>query len=241
MGYSLERVLNGMGKVVHGEDTPLRALTVVLDISDAVEHGIAHVEVAGGKVDLCAQRVFSLGKFAVFHALEQVEVFLNRSVSVRAYGRLARIAAIFLKLLGRELTDISKPFFYKLKSILIGLFKVIRAVEKAVTPVKAKPVDILLDGIDILGVLLGRICVVHAQVADAAVFLGCAEIYDKRLAVADVQISVRFGRKTGVHLHSGESAALGKVLVDKVFNKILAYLFHGCTPVILDKEIINDI
>ena len=101
--------------------------------------------------------------------------------------------------------------------------------------------DILLNGIDILGVLLGRIRVVHAQVAYAAVLFGGAEIYDKRLAVAYVQITVRFGRKTCVHLHSGKSAALGKVLVDKVFNKILAYLFHVCTPVILDKEIINDI
>ena len=86
---------------------------------------------------------------------------------------------------------------------------------------------IFLGSVNILGVFPGGVRVVHTQVADAAVLLGGAEIYDKRLAVADVQIAVRLGREAGVHLHPGKSSALGKILVDKVFNKIFAYLFHG--------------
>ena len=36
VGDALQRVLNGMGKVIHGEDAPLGALAVMLNVSDAV-------------------------------------------------------------------------------------------------------------------------------------------------------------------------------------------------------------
>ena len=165
MGYALKRVLNGVRKIVHGEDAPLRALTVMLDIADAVEDGVAHIEVAGGKVYLCAQGVFSLGEFAVSHAAKEVEAFLDGPVPVRTYRGLCNVAAVFPELLRRQLAYIGKTFFYKLDRVFIGLLKIIRAVEEAVAPVKAQPVDILLYGVDVLGVLLGGVCVIHAQVA----------------------------------------------------------------------------
>ena len=165
MGYALKRVLNGVRKIVHGEDAPLRALTVMLDIADAVEDGVAHIEVAGGKVYLCAQSVFSFGEFAVSHAAEEVKALLNGSVPVRTYRGLCNVAAVFPELLRRQLAYIGKTFFYKLDRVFIGLLKIIRAVEEAVAPVKAQPVDILLYGVDVLGVLLGGVCVIHAQVA----------------------------------------------------------------------------
>ena len=70
---ALERVLNGVGKVVHRVDAPLVALTVMVHIADAVDDRIAHIEVAGGQVDLRAQGAAALGKFAVLHALEEVK------------------------------------------------------------------------------------------------------------------------------------------------------------------------
>ena len=82
--------------------------------------------------------------------------------------------------------------------------------------------DILLDGIHILGVLFGGVGVVHAQVAQAAVTLGGAEVDAKGLAVADVQIAVGLRRETGVNGQSLEPATLCDVLVDKVQNKVFA-------------------
>ena len=45
---ALERVLNGVRKVVHRVDAPLVALTVMVHVADAVNNRVAHVEVAGG-------------------------------------------------------------------------------------------------------------------------------------------------------------------------------------------------
>ncbi len=94
--------------------------------------------------------------------------------------------------------------------------------EEPVAPVKAQPVDILLDGVHILGVLLGGVGVVHAQVAQAAEALGGAEVDGQRLAVADVQIAVGLRRKTGVDLRSApdhaKMVAMGLVEVFSPFR-----------------------
>ena len=82
--------------------------------------------------------------------------------------------------------------------------------------------DILLDSVYELGVLLGGVGVVHAQVADAAELLSRAEVDDQRLAVADVEIAVGLGRETGVDLHPGKPSAGSDVLRDKFVNKVLA-------------------
>ena len=82
--------------------------------------------------------------------------------------------------------------------------------------------DVLFDGIHELGVLLGGVGVVHTQIADAAEFLGGTEVDDQGLAVADVQIAVGLGRKTGVDLHPGKLSAGGDVLFDELVDKVLA-------------------
>ena len=82
--------------------------------------------------------------------------------------------------------------------------------------------DILLNGVHILGVLLGGIGIVHAQIAQTAVLLGRTEVDAQRFAVADVQIAVRLRRETGVNGHSLELTTLCDVLVDKIVDKVFA-------------------
>ena len=98
---ALERVLNRVSKVVHRIDAPLVALAVMVHVADAVDDGVSHVEVAGGKVNLCAQRLGALREFAVFHALEKIEVFFDRTVAVRRVRGLSDVAAILAELLRR--------------------------------------------------------------------------------------------------------------------------------------------
>ena len=223
---ALQRVLYRVGKVVHREDAPLRALTVMLNVSDAVQHRVTHVEVAACEIDFCAQGVTAFFKFAVLHALEEVKTLFNRSVAPRADGGMRGVAPVFAELLRGKLADIGKPLLYKLNGVFIGLFKVVGAIVEPVAPVKAEPVDVLFDGVDVFGVLLGGVRVVHAQVADAAEMLGSAEVYGQRLAVADVQISVRFGRETGVNLHTVAAMPLGEILLNKGLDEISCCLFH---------------
>ena len=73
------------------------------------------------------------------------------------------------------------------------------------------------DGIDILDVFLGRVGVVHAQVADAAELARDAEVQADGFRVADVQVAVRLRRKARVNLRI---FFLGDVLGHDVADEI---------------------
>ena len=223
---ALKRVLDRVCEVVHREDAPFRALAVVLDIADAVEHRVAHVEVAGCEVDLRAQGIPALRELTGAHAREQVETFLDRAITPGADGGGVHIAAVFAELLRRQLTHIGKPLLDELHGVFIILLEVVRAEEKPVAPVKAEPVDVLLNGLDKLVVLFGGVRVVHAQVADAAEFLGRAEVDAQCLAVADVQVTVRLRRETGVDGLAGKTSARREIGFDKGFDKVFG-IFHS--------------
>ena len=173
----------------------------MLHIFDAVDDGVAHTEVARRKVDFSTQRVFALRELARSHAGKEVKAFRHRTVAPRRHRRMRQVTRVFrvTEVLRRQLADISKPFLNQSHRQLIIFLKIVRAVEKAILPVKSEPADVLHDGVDKLGVLLGGIGVIHAQIALAAVLFRRAEIDDQRLAVTDVQISVRLRRKTGVN------------------------------------------
>ncbi len=87
--------------------------------------------------------------------------------------------------------------------------------------------DVLLDGLDVLHVLLGGVGVIHTQVAQAAVLLGGAEVDAQGLTVADVQVAVGLRGKTGMDGHALEPATLRDVLVDELMNEILAFGLLG--------------
>ena len=82
VGDALQRVLDGVGKVVHGVDAPLVALPVVAHVVDAVDDGVAHVEVAAGQVDLGPQRHGTVGELPGPHAGKQVQALLHGPVAV---------------------------------------------------------------------------------------------------------------------------------------------------------------
>ena len=98
--YTLDCILNGVCKVIHREDAPFFALSVMVDIAYAVKHRVTHIEVAGGKIYLCAESVLPFGKFAGSHAAEKVKTFVGRSVAVWRYGGMRKGAAGFRKILG---------------------------------------------------------------------------------------------------------------------------------------------
>ena len=228
MSDALERVLDGMSEIVHRENAPLRALTVMIDIFDPVDNGIAHVEIAAREVDLCAERHLAFLYFAVLHFLEQREVLLDGPVAVRRLCGCRGVSPVFLELLGCQLAYICQTLLDQLDRELIVLVKIVRTVEEAVSPVKAEPVDILLDIDNVLGILLRGVRVIHTEIADAAELLGHSEIDAQRLAVTDMQISVRLRRKSRVHGLARELSAFGNILLDEVVDEIgiLRYLFR---------------
>ncbi len=63
-------------------------------------------------------------------------------------------------------------------------------------PVKAQPMDILLNCINVFRIFLCRICVVHTEVAESAEFLSHTEIYAKCFTMSDMKITVRLRWET---------------------------------------------
>ena len=86
-----------------------------------------------------------------------------------------------------------------------------------IRPAADEPFHVFDDRIDVLDVFLGRVGVVHAQVADAAELARDAEVQTNGFGVADVQIAVGLGRKTRVNLRI---ALLRDVCFDDVADEI---------------------
>ena len=232
-GNALDGVLNGVRKVVHRVDAPLVALTVMLDMLDAVDSRVAHVHVRAGKVDLGAQRFFAVGKLTGAHTAEQVEVFLGRAVAVGAgaAGLAGVVAAVLLHLLAGQVIDIGLALLDELLGVLIAALKIIAAVEDAAVRLGTQPLQVLQDALHILVTLAGRVRVVKPQVEQATVVLGDRVVDEDRLGGADVQVAVRLRRETGMY---NIDLALGEVGVDNIRQKVGKFLFcHDYTPKIV--------
>ena len=89
------------------------------------------------------------------------------------------------------------PFFTSSSAISYSLLEVVARVQLFV-PLEAEPLDVVLDGLDVLDVFGERVRVVEAQVAPPRELLGDAEVQADGLRVTDVQEAVRLGRKARV-------------------------------------------
>ena len=223
MGDALQRVLQGVGEVVHGIDAPLIPLAVVVHVVDAVNHRVPHIKIPAGQVDFGPQSIRAVGELPGPHPGEEVQGFFHRPVPPGGAGGGAHVPAVGAKFLGTQRAHIGQPLLNQSHGILVHLLKIVGGKVKPVPPVVAQPVDVLLNGLHVLHVLLGGVGVVHAQVAQAAVLLGGAEVHKNGLGVANVQVAVGLRRKAGVDRHTLELAPLSDVLVDKVMDEILCH------------------
>ncbi len=84
VGDPFDGVLQAMGPVVSGVEAPLVSRVVMRSMNDAVHDRVAHVHVRVGHVYLGPQDPFPFGIIACPHSLQQLEVLLDRAISVRA-------------------------------------------------------------------------------------------------------------------------------------------------------------
>ena len=109
------RIGLAVGVVVHRIDAPLVAGAVMLGVQDAVHHRIAHVQVGRGHVDLGAQDARAVGEFARPHALEQIEIFFDRAIAIRAVlAGLGQRAAVFADFVGGQVVYVGLARFDQL-------------------------------------------------------------------------------------------------------------------------------
>ena len=198
---------------------------------DAVNRRVAQVHVRTCHVDLGTQRLGAVGKLAVAHVLEQLQVFLNRTVAVRArLARLGQRAAVLAHFLLRQIVNICLAVLDQLYRAVKAGFKVVRAVvHPAARLLAGQPLDVLPDGVYILGILLDRVGVVIAQIEQAVVFFRDRPVDEDRLCRADMQITVRLRRKAGVD-------ALGKtvrnILINNFGQKVIYVFHHNYFPLV---------
>src|SRR5690606_41306164 len=99
----LERILDGVREGVHRIDAPGVAGIVVMRVPDAVDGRIAQVHVGRGHVDLRAQHMRAIRKFAGLHAGEEIEVLGDAARAVwtvaTGFGEAAPVQAHLLEVL----------------------------------------------------------------------------------------------------------------------------------------------
>ena len=188
-------------------------------VQDAVDDGVAQIDVGGSHVDLRAQALLPVLVLARPHLLEQAEVLLGGPVSIRAFdARLGQRAAGIFDLLGGKVAHERLALLDEADGVRVDVVKEVGRVALA-RPFIAQPMDVGADGVDELRLFLGRVGVVKEEVALAAVFEGGAEVDEHALGVADVQIAVGFGREARLHLF-GAQLPRRDVLVDDLFDEV---------------------
>src|SRR5438093_11783140 len=86
-------------------------------------------------------------------------------------------------LVGALAVDVGVPALDQRLGELVEPVEVIRGVVLVLAPLEAEPLRRVRDGVDVLLLLLDRVGVVEAQVADAAVLPGETEVAADRLTV----------------------------------------------------------
>ena len=94
--------------------------------------------------------------------MEEVQALLSRTITVRAIDTRGRGRTLLLSnLLSTLLIDVSMPRHDKTLGKGIKLWEVVRSVA-LLTPLEAKPVDVLTDSVYVLHILFDRIGIVEA-------------------------------------------------------------------------------
>ena len=192
----LDSILNRMSKVIHRIDTPFITGIMVCHMGHTVNDRISHIDVRRCHIDLSAQHLLSVLIFSRTHLLEQLQVFLYRTIAIWAFfSRLCQRAAVLPHLFRREIAYKRFSLFDQPDCTFVHLVKIIRRKIEMLSPVSAQPFDIFFNRIHELHLLFRRIRVVKSHVECAAILLCKAIIQKDRFGMPDMEISVRLRRE----------------------------------------------
>ena len=172
MGNALEVVALSVGEVVHGVGIPFVTRTDMGDVQHTVDQRIAEQHVRMGHVDLGTQHEGARLTLAAVHILEEFEVLLDGTVAIgtvrtRTGGRTFlpgdHLCTLFIDI-GTSLLDEPYGEVPELLEIVTGIIDV--------GPLEPKPLDIVLDALNIFCIFLNGIRIVETEVTGAVVFLG---------------------------------------------------------------------
>ena len=218
MRHAFHRVLDGMGKVIHGINTPLISCPVMGYMSNPVNNGITHVHIRRRHIDLRPKNPGAIFHFAVFHLFKQGKIFFHAPVPVRTFlARLFKRPSVFPDLICRQIADIGFAVLDQFDSGFIHFPEIIRSEIQPVFEISTQPFHICLDRFHEFHIFLGRIRIIKTQVECAIIFLCKSVVQQDRFGVSDMKVPVRFRREPGLHMVIN---AFCQVFVYFIFNKI---------------------
>ncbi len=214
-----------MRKVIHRIDIPFASGTMMrMRGDDTIHDRITEMHVRVCHVDLCTQNHLTFLYLASLHCLEETQVLLDGTITVRrSHTGLGWRTFLLRNLLGCLFIHIGLAFFDETDSEVIELLEIIGGIEN-MSPFETKPTNIALDGLYVFGILLGRVRVVKTEVTNTVVFLGNTEVHTYRLDVSDMQVSVRLRRET--RLNTSTVHSLCKVFLYYLLNKIETFFLN---------------
>ncbi len=192
----------------------------MVPVQDAVEHGVSHVQVGVVHVDLRPEHAGTVLELAGLHPPKEAEVLPDRPVAPRGLHPRRREGSPGLPyLLGRLVVHVGLARLDQLDGPVVELVKVVGR-EAELVPCEAEPGHVPLNGLHVLRLLFCRVRVVEAEVALPAELLRQAEVQTDGFGMADMEVSVRLRRKTGVHLLHD---APFEVVQYDLFNEVRAF------------------
>ena len=183
--------------------------------ADAVDGGVAQVDVGAGHVDLRAQHHGAVFMLAALHFPEPGQVVCGCAAAKRAVDAgLAEVApvdadffhSLFVHVGVAGFNQIFGGAVHEIK-VVAGLIQVRGAIR---FPAKAQPLHRFQNAVDEFKLFFLGVGVVKAQVAHAAIVARQAKVQADAFGVADVQVAVGLGRKAGADF-GGVALALGMV------------------------------
>ena len=206
-----------MSKIVHRIYAPLIARSVMMSKKYTVNNRVTHIKVRRRHIYFCTKHLFACLKLALCHTGKQIKVFLNASVTVRAVlSRFCQSTSVLSDFVRVKIINIRLAFFNKFNRTFIKEVEIIGS-KINIVPLKAEPLNILFDCVNIFGVLFRWVCIVHTKITYAVVFFLNAEINANCLCVSNMEIAVWLGRKTGLDTVIN---ALFQILIDEILNEI---------------------
>ena len=236
MRDTLYGVAQGMREIVHRIDAPLVTGAVMRGMAYPVQGGITHDQIGRRHVDLRAQHVRAIRKLASAHTPEEIEVLLDRTVSIGTLpARLSQCPPVLTNLIGGKVIHIGLSHFDELLGVLVQLVEIIGSVKLTIAPVATKPANIFPDGLHVFRVFLGGIRIIEAQIAESVELFRHAEVQADGLGMPEVKVAVRFGWKPRMHfpIETARGIICHNLCADKIrafLNFRFLRLWHFPTP-----------
>ena len=175
----------------------------MISVANAIDDRIAHHNIRMRHINLQAQNMFTIFKFAIAHFTEEGKIFCRAAVTERAiFSSLAKVTAIGMNVFSTLTVNIRLPILNQNFCKLVQAIKVITGVIQMITPAKAQPFHRIQNTVGILNIFLNRIGVIQTHIAASAarqcvVVSRQAKVQANTFGMTDMQVAIWLWWKAG--------------------------------------------